>query len=79
LLDDSSISCAQLLTGGYDVVVYSPEFIENNYRGLARYRESRDDSVASNLEMPNSMLHSDLWKILDIQWKYLIIDEAHKV
>jgi SNF2 family DNA or RNA helicase len=25
------------------------------------------------------MLHSDLWKILDIQWKYLIIDEAHKV
>lgn len=83
LLDDSSQSYAQLLAGGYDVVVCSYEFFEANGREFRLYHERITEKANGRRKeypkRPRTCLHTDMMAELGLEWKIAVLDEAQRV
>jgi SNF2 family DNA or RNA helicase len=79
------MTASQLLTGGYDVAVTSYEFVEQSGRQKLAFPEainafSNDqEGRIPKPSRPTTALHSEVWEIVDIPFKRVILDEAHRV
>jgi hypothetical protein len=85
VLVDSSMSMAEILAGGFDVIICSYEFFNANGKAMHMHRDAiieKANDQKGNKILPKrttAALHSDMWKILDLPFKIAVLDEAQKV
>lgn len=87
-MNDSSITATQLNALGFDIVVCSYEFLEANGRNKTLFPKLIEDfskaqtdpgSKMAKPKRPTAALESELWPLIGLPWKRVVLDEAHKV
>ncbi|CZR59269.1 uncharacterized protein PAC_09161 [Phialocephala subalpina] len=83
VLDRSNVTAHELLAIGADVVICSYEFVQSQYRKMEDWPRKLglhlSDSSRPIPTRPTCALHSDMWRLLGLPIKRLVLDEAHRI
>ena len=84
-VDDSNITQAQLLAGGYDILVCSYEFFAQNGKDMHQLQENiqmvanDQNNIIPQPRRSTSGLQTEMWKRLNMPFKIAVLDEAQRV
>ncbi|KAH8422322.1 uncharacterized protein LDX57_000079 [Aspergillus melleus] len=82
LLDDMSMSVHQLLDESYEIVIVSYNFLGASHRANLNFAEMFSRYVRCERPRPSRpicALTSDVWKLVNLPFKRVILDECQKV
>jgi SNF2 family DNA or RNA helicase len=81
MLEEASTTAHSILADGYEVVIVSYEFLESNLRSMEKYRKQseNEDHDGHVPRRPTSALQTNLWRILKLPIKRLILDESQRI
>jgi SNF2 family DNA or RNA helicase len=85
IIQDPLVTVAEILAGGYDVLICSYEFFNSNGKNMHTHRhnvyEAANDQTGTKIrpKRTTAALHSELWKILKLPFKIAVCDEGQRI